>query len=159
MMARRSPFNAEKLRTFRKILGLTQRELAERTGVDRNTISRIELGHFCPRPDLARRIAEVLDVEVESLYITRSGDLAALGRKAGALSGVEEQVLAAVRRMRNDAGRAAVLAFARGLADTADVQAAFTAAQVVHDLYQGKEPPSDGDEGAGPRSAPGPAEQ
>ncbi|HKX33371.1 MAG TPA: helix-turn-helix transcriptional regulator [Blastocatellia bacterium] len=41
--------NGEKIREIREELGLTQEELAERLDLDRNSISRIELGKSNPQ--------------------------------------------------------------------------------------------------------------
>ena len=41
--------NGEKIREIREELGLTQEELAERLDLDRNSISRIELGKSHPQ--------------------------------------------------------------------------------------------------------------
>lgn len=56
-----------KVRVARLRAGLTQAELAERVGVDRGTIGRLETGRTRePHGDLIRRIAEVLGVKAEA---------------------------------------------------------------------------------------------
>ena len=47
--------------------GLTQPELAERAGIARSTYSLIERGGLALRPDMAERIASVLDVDVDDV--------------------------------------------------------------------------------------------
>ena len=47
-------------------LGLTQAELAESVGVCSRTIIRLESGHFCSFPNLAR-IARTLDLSLDEL--------------------------------------------------------------------------------------------
>jgi DNA-binding XRE family transcriptional regulator len=42
------------------LVGLTQRQLAERVGTKEVEISRIETGRVCPGAEMKRRIAEVL---------------------------------------------------------------------------------------------------
>lgn len=46
---------------------MTQAELAERTGLSRQTISNIEVGRFDPRSRTVRRIAAGLECEAGDL--------------------------------------------------------------------------------------------
>ncbi|WP_407929482.1 helix-turn-helix domain-containing protein [Heliomicrobium gestii] len=52
------------LRELRRLLGLTQKELADRAGCVQSEISKIEKGRI-PKFDLAQRIARALEVEAE----------------------------------------------------------------------------------------------
>ncbi len=52
----------------RKVFGLTQADLAEKTQVSRKTINTIENAVFVPSTILALRIAHVLDAKVEELF-------------------------------------------------------------------------------------------
>lgn len=54
--------------------GLTQKELAQKTGVTRQAISSIERGNSFPRPDTARAIARTLDEDVSKFYIPQSNN-------------------------------------------------------------------------------------
>ncbi len=58
------PFSGARLRAWRERAGLTQRELAERTGLSRFRISRWETGESKPQPGalepLVRGLAEAL---------------------------------------------------------------------------------------------------
>ena len=57
------------LRECRKAAGgLTQQELAERTGVTRQSIISIERGRFRPSVELALKLGRVLGVGVEELF-------------------------------------------------------------------------------------------
>jgi len=56
-----------RIRQFRQARGLTQVELAERAGVDRKTISRIENSRFSPSLINVYAIADALDVEAREL--------------------------------------------------------------------------------------------
>jgi transcriptional regulator with XRE-family HTH domain len=56
-----------KLRSVRERLFVTQEELAERTGMSRATISRIESGQQRPRISTVRRLAAALGVSPEEL--------------------------------------------------------------------------------------------
>ncbi len=57
----------ERLAELRESQALTLRDLAERSGVDANTINQVELGHRKPRPSTLRKLAKALDVEVREL--------------------------------------------------------------------------------------------
>lgn len=52
-----------KMKPIRKAKGLTQSKLAKRCGVSRSTISMIELGKNSPSVPLAKKIAELLDID------------------------------------------------------------------------------------------------
>lgn len=52
----------------RKIVSLTQAQLAETVGVSRQTIISIERGDYAPSVYLALRIARTLNSTVESLF-------------------------------------------------------------------------------------------
>lgn len=57
-----------RLKEARTEAGLTQKELAERIGVSRNTISSIETGEFCPTSKLALILCIALDKKFEELF-------------------------------------------------------------------------------------------
>jgi len=58
----------ERLAELRESQALTLRDLAERSGVDANTINQVELGHRKPRPSTLRKLARALEVDVEEFY-------------------------------------------------------------------------------------------
>ena len=58
---------AESVRETRLAAGLTQADLAERAGLERKTISRIENQHLSPTIDTLVRIALVLRCDVAEL--------------------------------------------------------------------------------------------
>jgi transcriptional regulator with XRE-family HTH domain len=58
----------DRLAELRESQGLTLRDLAERSGVDANTINQVELGHRRPRPSTLRKLAKALDVEVADFF-------------------------------------------------------------------------------------------
>lgn len=62
----------KRLRAVRKELGLTQKELGERIGVGRTTISEYESGKIVPRQDGLIKLAEVLGVNVDFLTGTQA---------------------------------------------------------------------------------------
>ena len=55
------------VRNARIIRGHTQAALAARVGIATNTIARIERGELCPSVFIAQRLADALDVGVETL--------------------------------------------------------------------------------------------
>jgi len=60
---------AQALRQFRKDAGLSLRDLAERSGINRGAISRLESGERVqPRAETLKRLAEALGIPTEDLY-------------------------------------------------------------------------------------------
>ena len=60
--------NGAALREIRELVGIDQRELADRCGVNQATISRIENGKFgSSRPGLDRKIAAALAVSIDAI--------------------------------------------------------------------------------------------
>ena len=57
----------ERIKYFRKRLGLKQEELAELCGVDASCISRWEIGKWSPSVESSLRLAKALKVTVEDL--------------------------------------------------------------------------------------------
>ena len=55
----------------RKALGLTQEDLATAIGVTRQTIISIEKGNYLPSILLAIKLAQVLSVSVEDLFVLK----------------------------------------------------------------------------------------
>jgi putative transcriptional regulator len=59
-----------KISDFRKKIGMTQEELAEKTGVTRQTIISLEAGRYNPSLFLAHRIASTLGQKhIEDVFI------------------------------------------------------------------------------------------
>lgn len=56
------------VRKFRRWNELSQAELAERTGVSRQTIANIEKGNYSPSVYLALAICKVLNKTVEEIF-------------------------------------------------------------------------------------------
>ena len=57
------------IRTLRFFAGeMTQQELAERTGVSRQTIIAVEAGKYTPSLELAFRIAEAFGVPITEVF-------------------------------------------------------------------------------------------
>jgi transcriptional regulator with XRE-family HTH domain len=76
----------DRLAELRESQALTLRDLAERSGVDANTINQVELGHRKPRPSTLRKLAKALDVEVADFFREPAVPLAEAPREAGLTS-------------------------------------------------------------------------
>ena len=63
-------FFGEKIRSARKTLGLTQRQLAEKIGVTNTTISNWEKGISRPDADLIQTLCAVLHLQPNDFYGT-----------------------------------------------------------------------------------------
>ncbi len=63
------PHLAETVRARRKALGLTQAELAEKTGINRSMIGQLENQTFKPSVEQLEALAEALDFEITDLYL------------------------------------------------------------------------------------------
>lgn len=61
------------IRRYRKVAGLTQAELGEKTGFDPKTISRFETGTYTPSVEALILLAEVLGVKLRAFFAD-SGD-------------------------------------------------------------------------------------
>jgi transcriptional regulator with XRE-family HTH domain len=57
----------ERLRARRKALGLTQEQLAERSGFSTNYIARLEIGSSIPSLSTLNRLSKALRIEIQDL--------------------------------------------------------------------------------------------
>ena len=57
------------IKQFRVKYGLTQEELATKVGVRRETIVFLEQGKYNPSLQLAHKIAKILNVSIDELFI------------------------------------------------------------------------------------------
>ncbi|MGG3279061.1 helix-turn-helix domain-containing protein [Paenibacillus solani] len=58
---------AQRIRAFRKLKGLTQQELAERTGISLAVLGAVERGNRRPEEQVLIRIADVLGITLQEL--------------------------------------------------------------------------------------------
>lgn len=58
----------KRIREYRKRIGLTQFQLAERLGIDDKHLSRIELGKNMPQANTIVRLAEVFRIDIKDLF-------------------------------------------------------------------------------------------
>lgn len=70
--------NIRRLRFFQN--EMTQEELAEKTGVTRQTINAIESAKYSPSLELAFKIALVFGVPLEEVFTYTAGDDPAIGK-------------------------------------------------------------------------------
>lgn len=56
------------LKLARESAGLSMRQLAERAGVSKNTVSLIENGQSCPRADVLASLAKALDTTMDAIW-------------------------------------------------------------------------------------------
>ena len=63
---------AANLKEFRRKLGLTQENLAEKAGVSTHYIAMIETCKKYPKPDMLEQIAKTLGIEVNKLFSVES---------------------------------------------------------------------------------------
>lgn len=63
-----------KIRVARAESRMTQQQLADQTGVSRQTINAIESGKFVPSTVVALKIARVFERPVEEIFSLEEGD-------------------------------------------------------------------------------------
>ena len=59
--------DSEQVRNLRREKGMSQRQLAEASGVSKKTLANVETGKVHPLPSTARKIGAALDVDPRSL--------------------------------------------------------------------------------------------
>ena len=64
-----------RLKEIRKKVGLSQYQLARLSGLSQSTVSHIARGAFLPTIDSAYKIAAVLGVRVEELFVPEAREL------------------------------------------------------------------------------------
>lgn len=60
------------LKVYRAMEDITQGELADRVGVSRQTINSIETGRYDPSLELAFKLAEEFDCDIEDIFVYNS---------------------------------------------------------------------------------------
>lgn len=63
-----------RVRAMREALGLTQAELAGRSGVSRQAINAIETGKYDPSIGLAYALSKVFGCAIEDIFIFEKGE-------------------------------------------------------------------------------------
>lgn len=59
---------------FRKLTGMTQQQIADRLNINRTTYTKYETGGSEPSIEMLKRIAKVMDVDVNALVYDESPD-------------------------------------------------------------------------------------
>lgn len=111
----------------RKAAGMDQAEMSRRVSRNRVTISDIERGKLQPGAELSQIIADVLELELESMYMTDEPQVAPGTVR---MSIDELQVVDAMRRM-GPIEQAKIWAFAQGLAAGGGSEGATAAADLA----------------------------
>ena len=66
--SKEAPLFGQRLAAVRRSKGLSQRELAERLGVSRQTVNALERGKYDPSLPLAFKIARLFDRRIEDIF-------------------------------------------------------------------------------------------
>lgn len=72
--AARAFYLGEEVRRLRTEQGLSQRELAQRTGVPQSVIARLEAGGVEPRLSTLDRVAQALGVRLDVQFLTANNE-------------------------------------------------------------------------------------
>ena len=59
------------VKKYRQLKNLTQEELAQKVGVRRETIIRLEAGKYNPSLKLAMDISKILETPIETMFIKK----------------------------------------------------------------------------------------
>ena len=78
------------LRERRQAIGLSQKQLADRAGITRQSVAAVEANQYSPATSVALHLARALQCRVEDLFSIRSGasDAWSFCRMASAISRV-----------------------------------------------------------------------
>lgn len=108
-----------RLRTARRGTGLTQRQLAEKLGVESITVSRWERGVTTPSLPRLRRIAELTETTVSDLVrspdaqTTQGAELAALREELAETREIVDRIARALERLGQPRSNPASLSVSR----------------------------------------------
>jgi len=81
---------AHNIRERRRVLGITQANLAEKVGTSTHYIGQIELGNKFPTPEMLERIAAALELDSPQLFSMESYPAETIKQfQKGVLSGLE----------------------------------------------------------------------
>lgn len=68
----KNPFISDRIKEYRKLKGMTQAELANKTGISLSNISKYESGNRTPKTEYLFKIANALNVSIDALVSTNS---------------------------------------------------------------------------------------
>jgi len=88
---------AQNIREQRRILGITQAQLAEKVGTSAHYIGQIELENKFPTPEMLERIARALEIDSPQLFSMHSFPTEAIKQfQAGLLTDVETAIVSVI---------------------------------------------------------------
>ena len=93
-------FFSENLVKYRKLMGYTQKELADILGINRTTYTKYETGVSEPSVGMILAIVDALKIDVNTLFYDGS-PLANVGDGVMFLSGEERSMLLSLREMQD----------------------------------------------------------
>lgn len=64
---------ANRIKTYRKYLGMTQEMLASKAGINEKYYGRIERGESCPTVDYVIKICDAMEIDVLELFLIEEG--------------------------------------------------------------------------------------
>lgn len=71
---------SDRIKTYRKSLGLTQEELASRANINEKYFGRIERGESCPTIDYVIKICDAMDIDIIELFLFEEKSLRSFRR-------------------------------------------------------------------------------
>jgi transcriptional regulator with XRE-family HTH domain len=77
-MAKIREILAENIKEYRRKIGITQAELAERSNISTNFMGMVEQKRKFPAPEVLDRIAAALEIDTSELFITSASPQAEL---------------------------------------------------------------------------------
>jgi transcriptional regulator with XRE-family HTH domain len=94
---------AQNMKEQRRILGVTQAQLAEKVQTSTHYIGQIELGNKFPTPEMLERVAAALEIDSPQLFSMNSFPLEAVKQfQEGLLSDVETAVAGVLNSRLSD---------------------------------------------------------
>ncbi|MFC2368192.1 MAG: helix-turn-helix domain-containing protein [Selenomonas noxia] len=100
-------YTASRIREYRKLRGLTQKELGEKIGVKHNTISGYESGTNEPEQDLLFKIASALEISINDLFPDTTNNTSSYY--------YDDEVAAIANEMKENPGMRVLFDASRGL--------------------------------------------
>lgn len=102
-------YTSTKIREYRKLNGLTQKELGDKIGVKHNTISGYENGTSEPEQDLLFKIANVLHISINDLFPSTTSETCPINILISNITYEESEIIKKYRAL-DDRGKENVIA-------------------------------------------------
>lgn len=107
-------YTANKIKEYRKLKGLTQKELGERVGVKHNTISGYENCTTEPEQNILFKIASVLEININDLFPPTTSKPSLNNSTAHLTEKDERDIQKRLQSILNDLNSDAALSFYNG---------------------------------------------